>query len=79
MWFSAKEGGQTALGPAMVIAISMACQVPGSKVIMCTDGCANAGVGSLEGYASSDVTCEAASAFYTEVAEMARTKGLINY
>jgi len=44
-----KEGGQTALGPALAVSIAMASSRPGSQVILCTDGLANVGVGSLEG------------------------------
>merc|ERR550532_3262287 len=43
-----QETGQTALGPALVVSIAMASSVPGSQVILCTDGLANIGVGSLE-------------------------------
>merc|ERR1719242_2297920 len=42
------ENGQTALGPALVVSIAMASAKPGSQVILCTDGLANIGVGSLE-------------------------------
>ena len=75
MFFRVQTGGCTALGPAMLIAVSMACKVPGSKVIMCTDGCANSGVGALSGYSSSDTSQQEANEFYTEVADMARQKG----
>eukprot|EP01126_Amoeba_proteus_P027731 TRINITY_DN27472_c0_g1_i1.p1 TRINITY_DN27472_c0_g1~~TRINITY_DN27472_c0_g1_i1.p1 ORF type:complete len:494 (+),score=111.92 TRINITY_DN27472_c0_g1_i1:197-1483(+) len=37
----------TALGPAVVLAIGMASDVPGSKVMVCTDGEANIGLGSV--------------------------------
>ena len=43
-----EENGQTALGPALVVSISMAAAAPGSQVILCTDGLANIGVGSLD-------------------------------
>merc|ERR1712154_467513 len=42
------ENGQTALGPALVVSIAMASSKPGSQVILCTDGLANVGVGSLD-------------------------------
>eukprot|EP00484_Ammonia_sp_Unknown_P021778 CAMPEP_0197028056 /NCGR_PEP_ID=MMETSP1384-20130603/7855_1 /TAXON_ID=29189 /ORGANISM="Ammonia sp." /LENGTH=624 /DNA_ID=CAMNT_0042456999 /DNA_START=107 /DNA_END=1978 /DNA_ORIENTATION=+ len=42
------ETGQTALGPALVVSIAMASAKPGSQVILCTDGLANIGVGSLD-------------------------------
>merc|ERR1712013_764309 len=43
-----QENGQTALGPALVVSIAMASSVPGSQVILCTDGLANIGVGALD-------------------------------
>lgn len=46
--FSLAEEGQTALGPALLVSCVLAQQKPGSKVILCTDGLANIGVGSME-------------------------------
>lgn len=44
-----KSGGATALGPALLCSIALASQGnPGSKVIICTDGLANIGLGNLE-------------------------------
>ncbi len=43
-----EEGGQTALGPALQLAIACASSAPGSSVTLCTDGLANTGVGALE-------------------------------
>jgi len=43
-----EEKGQTALGPALVVSIGIASAIKGSQVILCTDGLANIGVGSLE-------------------------------
>merc|ERR1712130_433664 len=48
------ENGQTALGPALVVSIAMASAKPGSQVILCTDGLANIGVGSLEAMPSTN-------------------------
>ena len=47
--FSLEEGGATALGPALLFSITMASQRTASKVIICTDGLANVGLGSLDG------------------------------
>jgi hypothetical protein len=58
-----EEGGATALGPALLLGITVAGARPRSKVILCTDGLANAGIGSLEGK-KTDYT-----PFYTELAE----------
>jgi len=49
-----EENGQTALGPGLVVAIEMASTKAGSQVILCTDGLANIGVGSLEENANAD-------------------------
>ena len=43
-----REGGQTALGPAVITSVAMAARHPGSRVVVCTDGLANIGLGSLE-------------------------------
>lgn len=41
--------GQTALGPALLSSIEVASKgSPGSSVVLCTDGLANIGVGSLD-------------------------------
>lgn len=45
---SLEEGGATALGPTLVVAVAMASRHPGSKVILCTDGMANVGMGKLD-------------------------------
>jgi len=46
--FSLEESGPTALGPALVCALAMASRVRGSQVILCTDGVANVGLGSID-------------------------------
>ncbi|CAL1540921.1 unnamed protein product [Lymnaea stagnalis] len=43
-----KDGGRTALGPALLVALGMTKNSRGSKIIVCTDGAANVGVGNLE-------------------------------
>jgi hypothetical protein len=46
---SLQENGQTALGPALLTSIYLAMAGnPGSTVIICTDGLANKGLGSLD-------------------------------
>ncbi len=61
-----EETGSTALGPALLLGITIASSRPASKVILCTDGLANTGIGSLEGK-QTDYT-----PFYTELAEQVR-------
>lgn len=46
---SLETEGSTALGPALVFSIEFSSRIPGSSVILCTDGCANVGVGKLDG------------------------------
>ena len=69
-----EEGGATALGPAILIALSMASQHPGSKVILCTDGKSNEGVGKVENLVQSDPEPDE---FYESVAESANYKGWV--
>ena len=75
--FSLEEGGATALGPALIVAVNMAASHPGSKVILCTDGKANIGLGRLEGDGDKDdrTTEEEALDFYSKTAEDASEKG----
>ena len=70
--FRLEEGGSTALGPALLVSVAMASQVPGSKVIICTDGLANVGLGSLD-VNSEDF--EQACQFYSDVSTYASEKG----
>ena len=76
-----EEGGQTALGPAIVCAIEMACAGgaggAGSQVIVCTDGLANTGIGSLEGLAAGGADADAAAEFYTALAAYAKERGVM--
>ena len=65
-----EENGATALGPALQLSIAIAGNKAGSHVILCTDGLANIGLGSLEGK-ESDYT-----PYYTELAEQAKLKGV---
>ncbi|XP_033101854.1 circularly permutated Ras protein 1-like [Anneissia japonica] len=73
--FSLNEAGQTALGPGLLVSIAMASQRPGSKVIVCTDGMANIGLGSLL-YTDTEYEYEAASVFYEEAGKYARDSGV---
>eukprot|EP01118_Nematostelium_gracile_P013079 TRINITY_DN488_c0_g1_i3.p1 TRINITY_DN488_c0_g1~~TRINITY_DN488_c0_g1_i3.p1 ORF type:complete len:798 (+),score=145.71 TRINITY_DN488_c0_g1_i3:163-2556(+) len=68
--YDLSENGATALGPALALAIAAAGKQAGSRVILCTDGLANTGVGSLEGEIGQY------TAFYTELGEQAKLKGV---
>lgn len=72
--FDLEEKGQTALGPALLLSVVMACRQSASKVIICTDGLANVGLGSLD--TKSDEAAEAAHNFYTDVANLALEQGV---
>eukprot|EP01113_Clastostelium_recurvatum_P000455 TRINITY_DN101_c0_g1_i2.p1 TRINITY_DN101_c0_g1~~TRINITY_DN101_c0_g1_i2.p1 ORF type:complete len:985 (+),score=334.30 TRINITY_DN101_c0_g1_i2:83-3037(+) len=65
------ESGCTALGPALLLAILIAGSKPASKVILCTDGVANLGLGSMDGGRAAEFT-----PYYTELAEAAKVKGV---
>jgi hypothetical protein len=69
--FALEEGGQTALGPALLLAVTMASRVPGSKVIICTDGLANKGVGTLDDLATNEQQAEAQT-FYEDLGTLAK-------
>jgi hypothetical protein len=71
--FELEEGGQTALGPALLLAVSMASRAPGSKVIICTDGLANKGVGNLDELATDEAQAEAQT-FYEDLGILALDK-----
>ena len=70
---SLTEGGQTALGPALMLSVAMAAQKVGSKVIVCTDGLANVGLGRLD--VEDDEHYDKASVFYEYVGHYGRDSG----
>merc|ERR1711908_235258 len=43
-----KPSGNTALGPALTVAVGLAGGRPGSKIVLCSDGMANNGVGAIK-------------------------------
>ena len=71
---SLEEGGGTALGPSLIVAIKIASKHPGSKIIVCTDGMANVGLGRLDEF-KSDQEQDAQESFYETVANLAVGKG----
>ncbi len=71
-----EESGQTALGPALLVALGTALKgTAGSRVIICTDGLANVGLGSVEDL-SSEAAFNATKGFYTKIGELAKSKGV---
>mmetsp|Transcript_33344 Transcript_33344/g.83779 ORF Transcript_33344/g.83779 Transcript_33344/m.83779 type:complete len:826 (-) Transcript_33344:85-2562(-) len=73
--FSLEEGGPTALGPALMAGVGMASRCPGSRVVVCTDGMANVGVGTLEDLVT-DAEKQTAEQFYDELGERASKHGV---
>uniref|UniRef100_A0A4W6CHM8 Si:dkey-9k7.3 n=1 Tax=Lates calcarifer TaxID=8187 RepID=A0A4W6CHM8_LATCA len=71
-----REHGATCLGPAALASVAMASRYPGSKVILCTDGLANIGLGEMEqtpSLSSSPLT----PYFYRQLALQAVGSGVI--
>ncbi len=67
------ERGTTALGPAACVALGiMEYAVPGSKVVLCTDGMANMGVGNIEDAQGLDGVWN----FYRDLAGRAKNMGI---
>lgn len=70
------EGGSTAMGPALLASIGLASKgKAGSKVIICTDGLANIGIGSLDNLFTTEEKQQAED-FYTQVGTLAKDSGL---
>lgn len=61
---------ETALGPALYASIHIAARVPGSQVILSTDGVANIGLGHLTDPISSE-----SIKFYKDLASFAQSRG----
>ncbi|XP_029932590.1 circularly permutated Ras protein 1 isoform X2 [Myripristis murdjan] len=70
-----REHGATCLGPAALVSVAMASRYPGSKVILCTDGRANIGLGEMEQNLSS--SSPLSSYFYKQLAAQATESGVI--
>ena len=64
---ASEVSGCTALGPALAVAVGMCSKRVGSQVIVCTDGVANVGVGSLDSKTGKEPT----GTFYNAVMPMA--------
>eukprot|EP00904_Undaria_pinnatifida_P010400 jgi/Undpi1/6490/HiC_scaffold_20.g08969.m1 len=66
--FALEEGGPTALGPAVVVGLSMLKERGGrgSRLVLCTDGLANVGLGALDDL-KGDEEREAAEKFYQQL------------
>mmetsp|Transcript_79435 Transcript_79435/g.199620 ORF Transcript_79435/g.199620 Transcript_79435/m.199620 type:complete len:1284 (+) Transcript_79435:52-3903(+) len=60
--------GNTALGPALAVGVGLARGRPGSKIVLCTDGMANNGVGAIRNRGE-------ACPFYGDIARRAAEEG----
>lgn len=72
--FALEENGPTALGPAAAVSLALISQYgAGGRIVLCTDGLANVGVGSLDGGGkAADV-----EAFYMGLGHEAAAKGIL--
>eukprot|EP01126_Amoeba_proteus_P021701 TRINITY_DN2209_c0_g1_i2.p1 TRINITY_DN2209_c0_g1~~TRINITY_DN2209_c0_g1_i2.p1 ORF type:complete len:574 (-),score=157.19 TRINITY_DN2209_c0_g1_i2:286-2007(-) len=70
------ETGATALGPALLTSIGIASKRKGSAVILCTDGIANIGLGSLEDLTDENALTHSSPTFYKQVALTAAEQGV---
>ena len=66
---SLRTEGSTALGPALVFSIGYLSRYNGSQIILCTDGEANIGMGSV-------LNNSEAENFYDQLADYAKSKGI---
>lgn len=71
-----EETGPTALGPALLVAVTMASKKNGTRVVVCTDGLANVGVGALDG-AKEGEERQKVEAWYEGVGNLAKLSGVV--
>ncbi|XP_008318397.1 circularly permutated Ras protein 1 [Cynoglossus semilaevis] len=72
-----KEHGATCLGAAAVASVAMASRYLGSKVILCTDGRANIGLGQVEQLQSNSLLSPHETNFYRQLSAQAVDRGVI--
>lgn len=81
--YSIEESGRTALGPGILFSINLLNNAPvGSKIILCTDGLANIGIGGMEILANKkdkdfDINYQKIKSFYENLGNQAKSKGII--
>ncbi len=71
-----RDLGSTALGPALYLSVKLAGRVAGSRVVICTDGAANEGLGKLQSYGNA-LTGMDGPDFYPFVGNLAKELGVI--
>ncbi|XP_068164498.1 circularly permutated Ras protein 1 isoform X2 [Antennarius striatus] len=69
------DSGATSLGPAVLASVAIASRYPGSRVILCTDGKANIGLGKMEETPS--LSSSITTYFYQQLAQQALQCGVI--
>jgi len=70
-----KTLGSTALGPGIISSLSLLKQAKkGSRIFLCTDGCANTGPGSISEYDEESI--KKSKLFYEKIGEEAEKKGV---
>eukprot|EP01125_Pyxidicula_operculata_P019969 TRINITY_DN7271_c0_g2_i1.p1 TRINITY_DN7271_c0_g2~~TRINITY_DN7271_c0_g2_i1.p1 ORF type:complete len:1174 (-),score=286.61 TRINITY_DN7271_c0_g2_i1:74-3595(-) len=72
--YKLEEGGATALLPALVYSVGMAVNAPGSRILLCTDGLANVGIGNLDVILPEERALIADS--YVNIANVAKQSGI---
>ena len=78
--FGLEESGPTALGPAVAVALGMVSgsNAAGARIVLCTDGLANVGLGSLDEIPEgANPIREAAEGFYRSLGESAVAAGTV--
>lgn len=73
--FRVSANGPTPLGPALMTSVSLAGNIKGSKVIICTDGHANRGIGSLPWFGANEQEISDCRKKYKNFGEFAKKKG----
>jgi len=74
--YSIEESGQTSLGPAILFSINLLQNAKGSKIIICTDGLANIGLGCLDSIKNQEEH-QKIKEFYYDLGCVAKQKGII--
>lgn len=80
--YTIEESGRTALGPGLVFSINLLNNAPtGSKIILCTDGLANIGIGAMEVLTNKkdkdfDFNYQKLKSFYENLGNKAKEKGI---
>ena len=81
--YSIEESGATALGPAILFSVNLIKNAPaGSKIILCTDGLANIGLGGMDEITNKYMknyqeNYDKVNQFYSEIGDFAKSKGII--